>query len=224
MIFKKIQLFALLFYLLFFISCEKDNEDIYNNPVKINRTIIVYMAADNDLSEDALNNIEDMKKGVKGNDVNILVFVDLKNENPSLLKLSENRVDTIKTYSTMNTADPLVLNNILNEVISMYPADELGLILWSHGTSWLPANSQLRSFVDDSGKQMNISDLAKNLPVRFDFILFDACLMGSVEVAYELKDKSYHRGCLCPTFYFYIQFVRSIQTVQRNCRFDTAGI
>jgi hypothetical protein len=37
---------------------------------------------------------------------------------------------------------------------------------------------------------MNVVDLAESLPVKFDFILFDACLMGSVEVAYELKDKT----------------------------------
>jgi hypothetical protein len=37
---------------------------------------------------------------------------------------------------------------------------------------------------------MNIVDLAESLPVKFGFILFDACLMGSVEVAYELKDKT----------------------------------
>ena len=70
----------------------------------------------------------------------------------------------------------------------MYPAEEYGLILWSHGTSWLPAGRGLRSFGSDSGKEMNIVDLAKALPLHFKFILFDACLMGAVEVVYELRN------------------------------------
>ena len=82
------------------------------------------------------------------------------------------------------------MKQVLNDIIQMYPAQEYRLILWSHGTSWLPAGSSLRSFGEDSGKQMNIPDLAENLPIKFDFILFDACLMGSVEVVYELKEKA----------------------------------
>ena len=37
--------------------------------------------------------------------------------------------------------------------------------------------------------EMDIKDLAAALPFRFDYILMDVCLMGCVEVAYELKDK-----------------------------------
>jgi hypothetical protein len=33
------------------------------------------------------------------------------------------------------------------------------------------------------------SDLAAAIPMHMDYILFDACFMGCVEVAYELKDK-----------------------------------
>jgi len=77
------------------------------------------------------------------------------------------------------------MKQVLNDIIQMYPAQEYGLILWSHGTSWLPAGSSLRSFGEDSGEQMNIPDLAENLPIKFDFILFDACLMVSVEVVYD---------------------------------------
>ena len=36
---------------------------------------------------------------------------------------------------------------------------------------------------------MDIIELAETLsPYHFDFILFDACYMGTIEVAYELKD------------------------------------
>ena len=37
--------------------------------------------------------------------------------------------------------------------------------------------------------EIEIRDLADAIPMHMDYILFDACFMGCVEVAYELKDK-----------------------------------
>lgn len=37
--------------------------------------------------------------------------------------------------------------------------------------------------------EMDIRDFAEAIPVKLDFILFDACLMGGAEVAYELREK-----------------------------------
>jgi len=36
--------------------------------------------------------------------------------------------------------------------------------------------------------EMDIRDFAKSFPMHMDYIVFDACLMGGIEVAYELKD------------------------------------
>ena len=56
---------------------------------------------------------------------------------------------------------------------------------------------KVRSFgqeiLKEGGRQMSsemdIKDLHDALPFRFDYILMDACLMGCVEVAYEMRDK-----------------------------------
>ena len=37
--------------------------------------------------------------------------------------------------------------------------------------------------------EMELADLAEAIPMKLDYFLFDACLMGGIEVAYELKDK-----------------------------------
>lgn len=37
--------------------------------------------------------------------------------------------------------------------------------------------------------EINLDDFARAIPMQMEYILFDACLMGGVEVAYELKDK-----------------------------------
>lgn len=36
--------------------------------------------------------------------------------------------------------------------------------------------------------EMEIKEFAQAIPMKLDYLLFDACLMGGVEVAYELKD------------------------------------
>ena len=78
---------------------------------------------------------------------------------------------------------------------SKYQADSYGLVYWSHGDGWLPypLRAGTRWVGQDKGNgdnRMNISEfveILKSAP-HFDFILFDACFMQAVEVAYELRD------------------------------------
>lgn len=42
--------------------------------------------------------------------------------------------------------------------------------------------------------EIDIRDFAEAIPVKLDFILFDACLMGGAEVAYELREKCHRLG------------------------------
>ena len=37
--------------------------------------------------------------------------------------------------------------------------------------------------------EMELADFAEAIPMKLDYLLFDACLMGGIEVAYELKGK-----------------------------------
>ena len=37
--------------------------------------------------------------------------------------------------------------------------------------------------------EMELQDFAKAIPMKLDYIIFDACLMGGIEVAYELRGK-----------------------------------
>jgi len=167
------------------ISCQKEEREEHF----ITRTIIAYIAADNDLTGDASFSLQQMEQGFVEKGVNLIVFIAQSGENPQLLEIHPRNEKIVKTYPVLNTADPAVLKEVLQDAINLYPAQEYGLILWSHGSSWMPASSGLRSFGNDNGARMNIPDLANSLPVKFKFILFDACLMGAVEVAYELKDK-----------------------------------
>ena len=173
--------------LILFASCNKDD---ITNDTSTHRTIIVYMAADNDLSDDAWVNINDMQRSFEYKGVNLVVFLDTADEAPYVLDIKRGGSTTVRTYPEFNSADATQMEQVLRDIINMYTTDSYGLILWSHGSSWLPAGRQLKSFGDDNGRQMDIAALVAALPVSFDFIIFDACLMGSVEVAYQLRHKT----------------------------------
>ena len=105
------------------------------------------------------------------NNGNLLIYTDKQNEAPQLFQLKL-EADTIRqivleTYdSNQNSASTETLTQIIDKVQKEYPADSYGLVLWSHGTGWLPSDiySYLRSFGQDGKNNfMEINDLASAL-------------------------------------------------------------
>lgn len=100
------------------------------------------------------------------------------------------------------------LSHVLNYISRQYTARHNYLVLSSHGTGWLPAGVydassaytyRENTFGQDlqSGNvvyEIGIRQMAARLPMVFDAILFDACLMGGIEVAYEFRDKCRYIG------------------------------
>ena len=101
------------------------------------------------------------------------------------------------TMSSQIATDPTVMEEVFKDMQTAAPSDSYGVIFGSHGTGWIKGNSvQTKAFGDDSGYHIDIPDLANVLKNSFtdklDFVLFDACMMGTTEVGYELKDIASH--------------------------------
>jgi hypothetical protein len=175
------------------------------------RTVLVYISGDNSLSNYADMNIKSMIQGSGENvlnDVNLLVYVDKSSTPPCLLHITPDEetgvmiADTVQWYDEQNSASVEVMRGVLENVFgpgSPYNTKQRGLVLWSHGTAWLPSDmssNYLRAFGEDKHDEtgdidswFNVSDLKAALEgYKFEFIIFDACYMGSIEVAYALKD------------------------------------
>lgn len=173
------------------------------------------MIADNNLDPFAIDNINQMEMGWNDDfDGNLIVYLDRAEgasiAHPVVYKIVHDTTQNIKSqiiavYPEQNSADPLVMNNTLSSIIKDYPAQSYGLILWSHGSAWFPKGTELnadstklkarihtitKSFGKDGLDEMSITDLSNSLPLKFQFIIFDACYMGSIEVLYELRNKS----------------------------------
>lgn len=160
------------------------------------RTVLVYLAGDNSLSDEVWQKIDALVAGWHNRQDHLLVWQDSRDEKatPSLMQVVGDAVHpytkVVKEYPEANSADPEVFSGVLRDVINGFPAASYGLMLFSHGTGWLPKGS-FRSITDDAGREMEIADFAAAIPDRqFDFIVLEACLMGSAEVAFELRDKA----------------------------------
>lgn len=105
-----------------------------------------------------------------------------------------------KKQYTMNSqiaTDPTMMKEVFKDMQTAAPSESYGVIFGSHGTGWMQGNSvKTKAFGDDNGYHIDIPDLAEALKNSFtqklDFVLFDACMMGTAEVCYELKDIASH--------------------------------
>lgn len=104
-----------------------------------------------------------------------------------------------KQYTTNSqiATDPAVMEEVFKDMQAAAPSESYGVILGSHAGGWMQGNSvKTKAFGDDNGYNIDIPNLAEVLKNSFakklDFVLFDACMMGTAEVCYELKDVTSH--------------------------------
>lgn len=187
-------LVALLFLpLLFcFSSCSPEG-DVEQG---IDMTVLVYMAADNNLSSGNFHqqDIDEMVRaaGDVPADCRLLVYVDDRSY-PRILSIEKDEALVVHRYDVRHdSGKPETLDNAMGWVVDNYPSDRYGLVLWSHGDSWIPAKAPAQRVIcvdSSTGSWMEIDEVADVLShfPKLEYIMFDACFMQSVEVAYELR-------------------------------------
>lgn len=162
------------------------------------RTVIVYMAADNSLFAAVRSDTTEMVNGKAQipENVNFIIYLDDKLHKPAIYELSaKGGMQVWKQYEEETcSTDPEVMLEALREIEHYFPARHYGITFWSHSTGWAPRRNtfgQDETHTQPAEKsEMEIPalhDVLAQLP-RFDYIFFDACFMQCIEVAYELRD------------------------------------
>ena len=129
----------------------------------------------------------------------------------------QNVIDTLKTYpSDMKSASAESITEVLFDIMELFPSQSYGMIFSSHSTGWTPCGYQateegasIMSTATDARQEdfpltkslgsqflgssrnnleIDLPDFASAIPMKLDYIIFDSCLMGGVEVAWALKD------------------------------------
>lgn len=210
----------------FFQCCDKNKPP--REPDADGRNVLVYIIGDNNLYPDAFKDINEME-AAWNDDINGKMFVFLNkiggeatlyeivnDDDPNVINSK-----VIKKYpNKQNPCDITFFRSVIDETYALYPVKKRGLIMWSHGSGWLPVkypyNSPLHfedrpegtkldfdiifsepaeggalySFGNNYtySKEMEVYDMALALDgLKFDFISFDACYMGCIEVFYQLR-------------------------------------
>ena len=163
-------------------------------------TVMVYMGADNDMDEVALADLNEMEEAGSTDNFTVVVQLDQRNggakrylvvrdDDPT--KVSSQLLDDL---SEVNMGDPQVLADFVKWGTTTYPAQHYMLVLWNHGTGWVPRvpRPKPRAVVydDTDNDQLSTPELRQALSqagVFVDILGFDACLMQMAEIAYEVK-------------------------------------
>jgi hypothetical protein len=102
--------------------------------------------------------------------------------------------EVVKQYPSQLSVDKSVMTQVLKDMIAVSPTERVGLVAASHGSAWTNSIFMSRSFGQDgkgTDNTMLVSDMADAMKAtgkKFDFLLFDACFMGTAEVCYDLRD------------------------------------
>ena len=167
-------------------------------------TVMVYMAADNNLESFALDDLNEMESVNFAGGLNVVTLVDRApgyasgdgdwTDTRAGLIVHDDNLNAVTSLGEedalgeTNSGDGATLTTFINNAMAANPATNYALIVWDHGgglsgTSW-----------DDSagGDNLKLAEfrsavLASNLP-HFDFIGFDACLQGMLEQCWDLRD------------------------------------
>jgi parallel beta-helix repeat protein len=185
---------------------------IFTNPVWANIrnwTVMVHMAAENELDDEAFEDINEME--ITGSDKNVSIVVqvdwDGKYDGNVTRYYITNDTDMTKINSTvygnfdeLNMGDPNTLVDFVNWTKNHFPADKYALILWDDGDGWkvnekMPAGLlQDKNPKNDAIEMRELKEALKNvtsesvLNKKLDIIGFDSPLMGMLEVDYQIKD------------------------------------
>jgi hypothetical protein len=165
-------------------------------------TVGVYMCADNGMNDVADLDMAEMKQVGSTEEVNVIVQVDraARDPRPDCYRyfIRKGGADTLADLGEVDMADPATLADFAAFLRSHYPASNYVLVLWDHGNGWYEGYKASAIFIDDSNRhEMGVAggELAQAmarvkqaLGKRVRILAFDACLMGMIEVADEVRD------------------------------------
>ena len=200
-----------------FCSC---NFNTQGNEVKASNkmdklTLIVYMAADNDLESYAIENLNEMENAdFKG--INVIVLVDRSEEydetngnwtDTRLYKIVYDKANgnelvskrlscpelglSADSETELDMSNYLNLKKLIHFCKSAYPSEQYALIMWGHGTGWKAGVSDGRAFAidDKTDSYMTVCNLGKALKDSgLSVVGFDTCFGCVFENLYEIKD------------------------------------
>lgn len=172
--------------------------------------LIAYIAGDNDLSDDGIQDLEEMSREGTDRTAYAGVEIDTIGEHDGSIRYEICEPDAtgvphrmvIERLKERNTGDPRTLIAFLEWGLRRFAATNRVVVVWGHGTGFRTPRRDVAA--DDSAgpslkSSLSIPDLERvfhraGIGARRPFgklrlLGFDACLMAMLEIAHHLRDQ-----------------------------------
>jgi len=157
-------------------------------------TILIYMAADNGLNNNALEDIQEMTTAQFSDEINVIVQIDESEDSASpaakRYKILPGKQELISDLGEIDSGDPATLTHFADWGFDKYPAEGKALFIWGHGNGWYDAYNK---FCPDHESSSSISvpdgefyDAMHKIDAHLDILGLDACNMLTLEVLNEI--------------------------------------
>jgi len=161
-------------------------------------TIFVYLCGADLESENGMasGDLQEMIEATASDDVRYVVETGGANDwynssiNANKLQrfvIEDNDLVEVDSLSAQSMADVSTITDFLRWGVETYPAEHMGVVFWDHGSGSINGvcfdetdNDKALLLRDLDNAFLSISDVMTD---RFEFIGFDACLMGTIETA-----------------------------------------
>ncbi len=167
-------------------------------------TVLVYLAAANDLNPFASLDLQEMMKAGSNDNVNVVAYLTLHEDGkPKVTKklyINQGSMTQIGETMVRDSGDVATLQEALQWACMDYPSDHIAVVMWNHGSGPLNRSKfelppkgvcydyDTDHYLTDRDCLQAFSwarDTLRN-GKKFDIIAFDACLLASLEMAYTL--------------------------------------
>ena len=195
-----------------------NNTSEFSQPLHLEWSVVLYLNGDNDLHgymDEVVNSIVDSDPSPVAN---VLILLDGPELNDTIAyDLTYSQFVTITSAFTssleLNMGDGNTLSQFVNWGRELYPVNHIMLSIVDHGGGWAPSNTIVPSgslplnprlwLAGGSGLSWDFSseyDFLSSSEIErameninlaggpVDVVFYDVCLMGMMEVAYQIKD------------------------------------
>jgi len=155
-------------------------------------TFMVYMNGDNSLSSETTYDLQEMESVGSTNGVNIIVQLDTYGNNGCWrYMVRQGSLDLLAQLPELDSGSPSTLTDFANWAMQNYPAKYYALIIWDHGNGWrrttitrgISQDVTSNSIISSTELKQAINQMSN----RINLLGMDACLMSTIEVAYQVK-------------------------------------
>ena len=169
--------------------------------------LMIYMVGSNLESESGLASadIEEMQEcGFDEDEMTVLICTggtdywwnpDIPDDECAIFELTGDGLDQVASLGERDMADPTTLSGFVDFAYQSYSADDYSMVLWNHGGGAILGYGADENYNYDALSMRELDEALGSTKMaadgqKFEWLGFDACLMGMIEVADVLSDYS----------------------------------